>query len=364
MKEKNRQFLLLQAIAIILVVIGHKSVGFQEFNNWFPIYAYHMPLFIFISGYFFSLDNLNNIQQYINKKVTHLLIPYFVYNFIYCLIATVLRKKGIITYGYDFDLRSFFLEPWLSGHQYIFNLAMWFVLCLFLTQLAYLLFRTLCRKIKFTNEFFILVFLLIIGILTIKATQKFELDPLLKYIVGRVFFLLPFFHFGFYYKSKLEKNDNLNSFIYFAILIAIIEAMKSFNPTIYFSVAFMNFFGNLFIPYIASFVGILLWLRITKILAKYIGKFKIVEWIGSSTWDIMAHHLFVFFMINFAFYLFNYHSFNAEEFHNDIWYNFTPGSKYQTYIYHILAIAIPVGIHYLIVKVKMRIKKVKIFARH
>jgi fucose 4-O-acetylase-like acetyltransferase len=70
MKEKNRQFLLLQAIAIILVLIGHKGgVGFEKLTAWFPIYAYHMPLFIFISGYFFSLNNLNNIQQYINKNI-------------------------------------------------------------------------------------------------------------------------------------------------------------------------------------------------------------------------------------------------------------------------------------------------------
>lgn len=197
-----------------------------------------------------------------------------------------------------------------------------------------------------------LVFLLIIGILTIKATQVFQLNLALKYVVGRVLFFLPFFHFGFYYKSKLEQKDNLNTLIYFAILIAIIEQMRTASPILFNVSVFMDFYGNLFIPYIGAFVGILLWLRVTKILVKYIGKFKVVEWIGYSTWDIMAHHLFVFFLINFAFYLFNYHGFNTQEFYNVVWYNFTPGSRYQTYIYYALAIAIPVGIHYLIVKIK------------
>ncbi|MDR3326687.1 MAG: acyltransferase family protein [Prevotellaceae bacterium] len=354
MKEKNRQFLLLQAVAIILVLIGHKgSVCLATITHYLPIHAYHMALFIFISGYFFSLDSLNNVQQYINKKVKHLLIPYFVYNLIYGVIVFILKKNNIITYGWDLNLRTFFLEPWIRGHQYIFNLAMWFVLSLFLTQLTYLFFRRLCKKIKFTNEFLMLVFLLIIGMLTLKAIQTFETNnEFLKYTCARTLFFLPFFHFGFYYKNILEKKDNLNTFIYFAILIAIIEQMKLLGVPIDYGSVFMDFHGNIFIPYIAAFTGILLWLRITKILAKYIGKFKVVEWIGSSTWDIMAHHLFVFFLINFAFYLSNYHGFNKQEFHNSIWYTFTPGSKYQTYIYYALAIAIPVGIHYLLVKIK------------
>ncbi|MDR2653564.1 MAG: acyltransferase family protein [Prevotellaceae bacterium] len=359
-KEKNRQFLLLQAIAIMLVVIGHKSsAGFGTLTEWFPIYAYHLPLFMFISGYFFSLDNLRNIPQYINKKVKHLVIPYFIYNLIYGLIFYFLKRREIITYPYgeDLSLRTFFLEPWLSGHQYIFNLAMWFVLTLFLTQLTYLLFRRLCEKIKFTNELLIFIFLLIIGILTVKTVQTFEINLLWKYTVGRVLFFLPFFHFGFYWKIKLEKSGSLNTFIYFAILLAVIEAMRLFSPILYSEIVWMRFYNNLFIPYISGFVGILLWLRITKILVKYVGKFKVAEWIGNSTWDIMAHHLFIFFLINFAFYLAGYKDFNTTEFHNSVWYNFIPGSVYQTYIYYLFAIFIPVGIHYILQAIKKKFPK-------
>jgi len=353
MKEINRQFLLLQAIAIVLVVIGHKgSVGFEKLNDWFLIYAYHMPLFVFISGYFFSLDNLNNISLYIRKKSVHLIIPYFIYNLIYDIIVFILKRNGIINYGEGINLRTFFAEPFISGHQYAFNLAMWFVLMLFLVQVVYISFRYLCKKIKLQSETVIFIFLLALGLFAIWATKTLPLNLFLKFTCGRVLFFLPFYHFGVCWKNHLEKRDNLNTFVYFAILLAVIEQMKVSALRIDYTVVFMDFFGNWFIPYISAFVGILLWLRITKILVKYIGKSKVVEWIGSSTWDIMAHHLFVFFLINFAFYLFHYHSFNAEEFHNNIWYNFTPGSRYQTYIYYALAIAIPVCIHYLIAKIK------------
>ena len=62
-KEINSQIdyiTIAKAIGIIMVVCGHiggiyKIIGIPVFNSKpseiFPIYSYHMPLFIFISGY-------------------------------------------------------------------------------------------------------------------------------------------------------------------------------------------------------------------------------------------------------------------------------------------------------------------------
>ena len=47
----------LKGIAIILVLIGHRSVN--ECGTVF-IYMFHMPLFFFISGY---LDRMNEIEM-------------------------------------------------------------------------------------------------------------------------------------------------------------------------------------------------------------------------------------------------------------------------------------------------------------
>ena len=51
MKKLNYQMLILQTIGIILVVVGHVG-GIGLFSDWFPISSFHMPLFVFISGYF------------------------------------------------------------------------------------------------------------------------------------------------------------------------------------------------------------------------------------------------------------------------------------------------------------------------
>lgn len=80
-KKINQQFLLLQAIGIVLVVIGHKD-GISLFFDWFPAYSFHMPLFIFISGYFYKNENDKNLRNFILNKVNKLIIPYIIGDFI------------------------------------------------------------------------------------------------------------------------------------------------------------------------------------------------------------------------------------------------------------------------------------------
>lgn len=51
----NPQFLILQSVAILSVLIVHKqNLGIQLFTDWFPFASFHMPLFVFISGYFLN----------------------------------------------------------------------------------------------------------------------------------------------------------------------------------------------------------------------------------------------------------------------------------------------------------------------
>lgn len=49
----NHTLGILSAFGIIFVVLGHVGENIFTLNEWFPYYSFHMPLFIFISGYFF-----------------------------------------------------------------------------------------------------------------------------------------------------------------------------------------------------------------------------------------------------------------------------------------------------------------------
>lgn len=78
--NRIEHFDILKGIAIFLVVLGHCLQTFtpdwQNNNIALAIYMFHMPLFIFISGYFFypSVKKLS-LKDFIIKKFIHLYLP-------------------------------------------------------------------------------------------------------------------------------------------------------------------------------------------------------------------------------------------------------------------------------------------------
>lgn len=69
----------LKSILIIIVIWGHLiqyysgETEFWENSIWEIIYSFHMPLFIFISGYFFK--NKPNLIESLKTKAIQLLLP-------------------------------------------------------------------------------------------------------------------------------------------------------------------------------------------------------------------------------------------------------------------------------------------------
>ena len=67
-KRSNRQFALLTAIAMVLVIMGHVNEQLLTFGGLFPYYSFHIALFLFISGYFYKEYQEEKIPSYIVKK--------------------------------------------------------------------------------------------------------------------------------------------------------------------------------------------------------------------------------------------------------------------------------------------------------
>lgn len=58
-KNINKQFKILYAIAIVLIVISHipSETGVSLFYEIFPLYIFNLAVFIFCSGYFYDKKN-------------------------------------------------------------------------------------------------------------------------------------------------------------------------------------------------------------------------------------------------------------------------------------------------------------------
>jgi fucose 4-O-acetylase-like acetyltransferase len=104
MKERLEYIDALKGFAILLVVMGHVIPwSFQSFENvssmsptpvllWKIIYSFHMPLFMFVSGFLFGQSHFVSPKEYILKmwkKTKMLLVPYIV-----CSILIYMWRGG------------------------------------------------------------------------------------------------------------------------------------------------------------------------------------------------------------------------------------------------------------------------------
>ena len=132
-KEKEREYLFdnYRFFLIFLVVVGHfvepcfkNSLIISAMRGF--IFSFHMPAFIFISGYF------SKSVESLRKLIQKLLIPYFVYEILYYLLYTyVIHKETKLYLAYPkFTLWYLaalfvwrFLTPWIRKIPYYLPLS-------------------------------------------------------------------------------------------------------------------------------------------------------------------------------------------------------------------------------------------------
>lgn len=339
-QKDNKTFLILSVLGILFVVLGHSKPINIFLNNVFPYYSFHMPLFAFISGYFFK-DR--TVVQFLNKKFKKLIIPYFAWNFIYGIIINILKYLKIINYGKNFTLFNILVAPFYgNSNQFSFNVAAWFVITIFFIQVIYLFIYKFSKKIKVNIEIPLMLISCIIAYYELKMVKE-GYNYGCYYLLTRICFLFPFYLFGQIYK-KYEKFDKLYNAVYFGIII-IIQSILLQKFNIKYNLNTLLFRDNYIVYFIGSMTGILFWLRISKIVSPYIGQNKIINYIGNNTYSIMMHHMFCFFLINSGIYIINnltglFAKFDIATYKRKLfyYYNLNPG---YTLIYVCVGVAVP-----------------------
>ncbi len=123
-KVYSNKINLLKALAIMLVVSGH--LEFSLFGM-FPPYSFQLALFFFISGMLFKEKYLNDVKVYFQKRIKSLLIPYFCYELFYLIITYILYLQSGFFLGDNISFKSFFITPFINGHQFLLCAPLWFI---------------------------------------------------------------------------------------------------------------------------------------------------------------------------------------------------------------------------------------------
>ncbi len=104
----------MQGIAMVLVVLGHHHFDFMPvwyMRMFYWIYTFHMPLFIFISGFLmrYSYKGVHGrieYRQYIGKRVRKFVPPYLIVGTICTLMAWNFKDIGTLIKNWTYLLMS------------------------------------------------------------------------------------------------------------------------------------------------------------------------------------------------------------------------------------------------------------------
>ena len=302
----NITFGTLTGTAIVMVVAGHLGYSVLTVGDLFPYYSFHVPLFMFISGYFYKEVGKGQTFGYVKKKVRRLLVPYLLWNLVYGLLAWLLRGHGF-SMGEEIGIRTLLLAPFMHGYQFIYNYAAWFVPVLLVIEMMNLLMRLICgwsfeklsrRRDEGGNlEWFYLAGSLAIGMIVVCLAIGGHVWGDYK-AAGRILFLYPCYQMGQFYKKKLEKHDTMGNLVYFAIVMGVQTLLQiGCNGLAFSSVWCTGFANGPLVPYVTIVTGIAFWLRIAKVAAPVIGRSRVIRFLGQNTYTVMMHHVLVFMLI-------------------------------------------------------------------
>lgn len=358
--DRNRTMGILTGIAIILVVLGHLDMNELSVFGLFPYYSFHVCIFIFVSGYFYDPEHEKNILAYTAHKVIRLLVPYYICNLIYGIISTVLAARGFI-YCQPMTFYNLLVEPFLGGHQYGLNFAAWFVPALFEVEVVNILGRRFLTFIRITDDhlerihlnrdIIIFVCTLAAGIATVWLAQGGHVWGLYK-TPGRILFMLPVYELGILYRTRLESYETrIPDDICIAALCVfqLVIYMISHGLLNYSIVWCTSFASYLWVPYATAFTGILLWMRVSRMITDSVFG-RGLDHVGSCSYHIMMHHIAIFWFINLVMYgicqiVPGMVPFDAAEYLSNVNYTYLPGDMYPwKCVYLAAGVLVPVCI--------------------
>lgn len=329
---------LLKALAIMLVVSGH--LEFSIFGM-FPPYSFQLALFFFISGMLFKDKYLDDVATYFKRRIKSLLVPYFAYEAFYLLVTFALVPVVGEFLGDPLSLKSFFITPFLNGHQILICSPLWFVPQLFMTMIVFLFLMRVLRRIN--NEYISLGLFFLLGFGAIPLWKVVSHTPM-ALIVMRTAFSLFFVYLGYFYVKHIKDKFNIFTPKWLGGVIAVQSVLwlfnRDFDPVHGIGLSYVLVWGRfdqqIIVPVLTSLTGIWVSLLAVKLLYPYLKDVKLLQDMGKCTFHIMANHLFVMYMITL--FLFKFTGTSLAEKGDKIYSIFDPVQT--TYLYFVIVMLV------------------------
>lgn len=284
-KERLSWIDVAKGIGIILVIYGH-ALNAQSLR--YLIYSFHMPLFFLLSGLVFRHVEHEKFTTFLKKDFTNIILPYLFF-------ASATMIIWLITMNPE-DRSQFAILKQLFGILYgsgtggflSYNVALWFLPCLFVTKIIFW-WMTSLRK-----EIFIVASLFISSIIGFVASIYFP-KLYLPYGLEIAFTAAVFFGAGYFFlghaRSVLEFIAKRSILVFIlSSIIMVIVATISFDTYGFQADMRTNSMYNYFYFYIAAAAGILAIVA----LSRKINANRLLEYLGKRSMMLFVWHTMLF----------------------------------------------------------------------
>ena len=122
-----------KGIGILLVIAGHTiQLGWS-----YPIYAFHLPLFLIVSGMLIDPAKIADTKSFLLHKAKRLLIPWCIYLSVsFAIVLMVPSWSSAVT------LRNILIDLYTLNTNFAQNSSLWYLPCLFLVFLYFAVLQT------------------------------------------------------------------------------------------------------------------------------------------------------------------------------------------------------------------------------
>lgn len=276
--EKSKRLFhveILQAFGILCVFLGHALRIYHDggwyFHNAQPnmifdivdkfIFSFHMPLFMFLSGYLFYInkDKIESAWEYTLKRVKRLLGPFYFAGFLYVLPMVCFINPLDKSIGFYY---TSFLTLDYTWH-------LWFLFSLFVINLFFVLHYFKFNKI---NKFVLLSLLLVMNLLAVVGPSS---------CLARIPKFAIFFYLGCLFVENRDFIEKILSKFLWVIAIIFIVA----------EVLLYCLFNNSLMNFICALLGIVLFYLVAlKLANKFKSGNKVVTFLSMNLLTLYIIH--------------------------------------------------------------------------
>lgn len=279
----NAQVSIAKALGIILMVMGH--AGCPEYLHDF-IYLFHMPLFFFLSAYFFrDAKVVESAGQYVVRKFKNLYWPYIKWSIIFLLLHNLFFQIGF--YDNSLTWQELFVNVkcsvrgmWQGEHMLG---AYWFLISLFWESLLFGLIIWIKHKTK--SRYLDLIAVILLFLVGYYAP--------IDLLINREMVILPIFYLGYWAGTHKMDFSIRRSYLSIALLVCL-PLLCYFATFMKVSVGIGEFYNS-----ILFIVGSLAGIYLIIIISGLVKSLRVGRWldiVGGGTMSVLTFH-FLFFKL-------------------------------------------------------------------